>query len=151
MESIGVFLFGESPGQGIVGREWLALAESMVGWMAIWSVLGVILVAGVYTKQVRGHLIRSTNDLLGGFEHRKWLWLAIVPGLLFLATFAWQLGERFPEATGLVSRGLWASVCVAGLCGLISYGLMLVPGLLTPSCYRYLPYPRFLLPRKESQ
>jgi|ERR1039458_3091752 uncharacterized BrkB/YihY/UPF0761 family membrane protein len=144
-----LFWLSTQPDPNISGDLWTDFQNDFALYLLFGAALTIVATAGLYHHSARKKLIRAAGDPFGKYTPMRWLWLALVPALVVSFLGWWQFHKRFPDAeVGFEGGAALVGLCCGALALLISFLLMLAPGI-TPPKFKYRPVGAFIAPRRQ--
>lgn len=151
MNKLYAFWVSRPPDPAMSYDLWLGFRNEVFGLLVGCVLGGAAMIIGLYMWQSRKLTVRSPRDPFVRFVPMRWLWLAVVPGIVVGVVYALRYGEVFPSAQissmgGAVGAAL-LSVFATYVIGQVA---MWLPGV-TPLKFLYHPrWPWRLFARRRT-
>jgi len=123
----------------ILFEKWTSFLDFLGATFVLIVLAMVVIITLIYSSAAAARKIYKPADVFLPYTPMNWLWLSAVAALMAGGICAWRYADYLgPKANGVVTVSLWVGVWTGLWVLLLSYLLMMLPGI-TPSKFRYRP------------
>jgi hypothetical protein len=151
MNKLYAFWVSRPPDPAMSYDLWLGFRNEVLGWLIGWVVVSAAIIIILYMWQSRKLTVRTPLDPFVRFVPMRWLWFAVVPGIVVGIIYVLRYEDVFPQAQiSPIGGAVGAALLSTFLAYAIGQIAMWIPGV-TPRKFLYHPrWPWRLLARRRT-